>query len=462
MAEQNPPLTDDSVSPLFNRMDALMARHRNPASQHHEDIPVLTDIAPEAFDIPILTDVINQELIQKIENIERSLAQAQSAKARRKLEEKLANENELGIPSLMFNSKGSVTQKPAEPIPAAAAIAAPNAEIDLDLTAPHFRTNPRARAAAPTETPVFLDLPLLDLNAIEAAPIIPTAKSAAPPITASEFNFVADDLIIDFSTPSDTAAELNIADFANDLGNSEPELLATIEATEITEARAIESISEPAALEPVLSKSTVIEAAILDIADDLASIDLAIQLDPEPNQADFSDAGSVLTHAAATMHTIEATPSLHWDDDLHEQTSISLSSIDDDANIEITLDEYNEGIEPEALLINVYNDIPNNSIPAVQTEVESESAPEPETSNRLSMDAIAELTAVVGAQLAVDIASEVEQLARQHFSKLMAQFYGDTLRELTSEISIELEARLAPRIVELVRQELASQGLIQE
>ena len=72
MADQKQTPNEDSVNPLFNKMDALMARHRSPAGPQFEDIPVLTDIAPEAFDIPILTDVINEELIQKIENIERS------------------------------------------------------------------------------------------------------------------------------------------------------------------------------------------------------------------------------------------------------------------------------------------------------------------------------------------------------------------------------------------------------
>ncbi|WP_027468756.1 hypothetical protein [Deefgea rivuli] len=478
MAEQNRPLTDDlnslpsdeSVSPLFNKMDALMARHRSPAGQHHEDIPVLTDIAPEAFDIPILTDVINEDLIQKIENIERSLAQAQSAKARRRLEEKLASENEQGIPSLMFSPKAATVQKPVEPSPKASAISEPIAKLDLELTPP-TRFKPAIRTAPVIEQPVFLDLPLLDLNAIEAAPVIPTGKPATPSIAASEFNFVADDLIIDFSSPTDAdlSAELDINDFADE---SDSNQAVTLEATEL-ETVAIEAvnfepeITETATLEPV--ESTRIEAVLVKAIsnessdDDLASVDLAINLDSKPEVIE-SPAPIALAHVPVEP---VAAPSLHWDDDEH----ISLS-VAEENHIEITLDEFHESqcIEPEALLINAPIQIPEDPIAEPQAEVEAEQHaeveqepdPETKTSTSLSADAIAELTAVVGAQLAVDIASEVEQLARQHFSKLMAQFYGDTLRELTGEISRELEERLAPRIVELVEQELISKGLIQK
>lgn len=49
----------DSVSPILNKMDALMARHRGSALQD-DDIPVLTELAPAAVDeeIPVLTEVV--------------------------------------------------------------------------------------------------------------------------------------------------------------------------------------------------------------------------------------------------------------------------------------------------------------------------------------------------------------------------------------------------------------------
>jgi len=82
----------------------------------------------------------------------------------------------------------------------------------------------------------------------------------------------------------------------------------------------------------------------------------------------------------------------------------------------------------------------------------------PASSLRLSEDAIDELTATVGAQIAVDISTEVAQLARQHFSAMMNTFYADALRRLTDEVSRDMEMCLAPRIRELVREELRRQG----
>jgi hypothetical protein len=72
----------------------------------------------------------------------------------------------------------------------------------------------------------------------------------------------------------------------------------------------------------------------------------------------------------------------------------------------------------------------------------------------LSERAIAELSATVAAQLGVEIATEVEQLTRQHFASLMSTFYEDTLRRLMSDMTIEIEQKLLPRVEELVKEEL--------
>ena len=79
---------------------------------------------------------------------------------------------------------------------------------------------------------------------------------------------------------------------------------------------------------------------------------------------------------------------------------------------------------------------------------------------QLDEAAVAELIATVGAQIAVEISTEVAQLARQHFSNMMNTFYADALRKLTDEISRDMEMCLAPRIHELVREELKRQGLV--
>jgi hypothetical protein len=72
----------------------------------------------------------------------------------------------------------------------------------------------------------------------------------------------------------------------------------------------------------------------------------------------------------------------------------------------------------------------------------------------LSERAIAELSATVAAQLGVEIATEVEQLTRQHFASLMSNFYEDTLRRLMSDMTVEIEQKLLPRVEELVKEEL--------
>jgi hypothetical protein len=72
----------------------------------------------------------------------------------------------------------------------------------------------------------------------------------------------------------------------------------------------------------------------------------------------------------------------------------------------------------------------------------------------LSERAIAELSATVAAQLGVEIATEVEQLTRQHFASLMSNFYEETLSRLMRDMTIEIENKLLPRVEELVKEEL--------
>ncbi|MBM5574695.1 hypothetical protein [Deefgea sp. CFH1-16] len=340
MAEQNLPLNEDTVSPLFNKMDALMARHRSPAGKTQDEIPVLTDLAPKLADIPVLTDVISQEeLLQKIEHIERSLSDEPAAALVR---EPMQNQ---GIPILMFSTLSSPDSEPQYTPPPAIVI---HEKPVIAISEP-VQANPAE--------PIFFNLPRLDLAAIEdEIPLIPASKPLAEPI-ATPFECVADDLIIDFSTPIDSNHEVNAEPVAAELAP-------------LPAQPASELASEPAA-PPAIETST----------------------NRQPTR-------------------LVATSTLVWEDDVESAPQV------------------------------------------LSTPDESSSA------NTLSEAAVADITAIVGAQLAVDIASEVEQLARQHFSKLMAQFYGDTLRELTSEISQELETRLAPRISELVKQELISQGLI--
>ena len=80
----------------------------------------------------------------------------------------------------------------------------------------------------------------------------------------------------------------------------------------------------------------------------------------------------------------------------------------------------------------------------------------------LSDAEIAEITATVEAQIAVEVATEVEQLARQHFTRMMQNFYNETLHRMTEEISRDMQMCLAPRIVELVEDELRRRGAIRQ
>jgi hypothetical protein len=76
----------------------------------------------------------------------------------------------------------------------------------------------------------------------------------------------------------------------------------------------------------------------------------------------------------------------------------------------------------------------------------------------LSERAIAELSATVAAQLGVEIATEVEQLTRQHFASLMNGFYEETLKRLITDMSAEVENKLLPRVEALVKEELRKSG----
>lgn len=84
---------------------------------------------------------------------------------------------------------------------------------------------------------------------------------------------------------------------------------------------------------------------------------------------------------------------------------------------------------------------------------------EPPPAAMLNEAQIAEITATVAAQIAVEISTEVAQLTRQHFAAMMNDLYNDSLRRLTDEISRDMEAHLAPRIEALVQQELRRQNL---
>lgn len=288
-------------SPLFDKMDALLARHRG-STAGTEEIPVLVD---EADDIPVLTEEVN-ELWPDTE-------------------------------ALMF---------PPEEF-----MAAPVAPAPVPAPAPP--------APAPAE---FLDLPLLDLDALSQAnpwgadweeEIIPP-----PALPETVPDLPAGDVLL---------PELNVADFALD------EITPVIESLAVEE---IELTAMPAAK----------VAQIIDFRQ-IAAKPFAPPAVPVP---------------------------------VPEAEILASSGQDEAAEIQ----------PAEAAAAN-----------AVLTE-----------------DAIAELTATVAAQLGVEIATEVEQLTRQHFASLMHRFYEDSLRQLTAEISQDMESRLQARVAALIKEELNKSG----
>ncbi|MGL4604311.1 MAG: hypothetical protein ACRCU9_09195 [Iodobacter sp.] len=283
-------------SPLFDKMDALLARHRG-STAGTEEIPVLVD---EADDIPVLTEEVN-ELWPDTE-------------------------------ALMF---------PPEEF-----MAAPVAPTPVPASAPP------APVPAPAE---FLDLPLLDLDALSQANPwgADWEEEIIPPPALPE---TVPDLPADVLLP-----ELAVADFALD------EITPVIESLGVEE---IELTAMPAAK----------VAQIIDFRQ-IAAKPFAPPVIPEEE---------------------------------------ILASSGPEAEI----------LPAEAAAAN-----------AVLTE-----------------DAIAELTATVAAQLGVEIATEVEQLTRQHFASLMHRFYEDSLRQLTAEISQDMESRLQARVAALIKEELKKSG----
>ena len=283
-------------SPLFDKMDALLARHRG-STAGTEEIPVLVD---EADDIPVLTEEVN-ELWPDTE-------------------------------ALMFPPEEFMAAPAPAPVPAPA---------------------PPAPAAAPAE---FLDLPLLDLDALSQANPwgADWEEEIIPPPALPE-------TVSDLPAGDALLPELTMADFPLD------------DITPVIEPSAVEEIELTAM--PAAKVAQIIEFR------QIAAKPFAPSVIPE---------------------------------------SEILASSGPEAEI----------LPAEAAAAN-----------AVLTE-----------------NAIAELTATVAAQLGVEIATEVEQLTRQHFASLMHRFYEDSLRQLTAEISQDMESRLQARVAALIKEELKKSG----
>lgn len=87
-------------------------------------------------------------------------------------------------------------------------------------------------------------------------------------------------------------------------------------------------------------------------------------------------------------------------------------------------------------------------------------APPLPTPPPVDADTVSEITAAVGAHLAIDIALEVEQRVKQQMATVMNSVYNDLLQRLGHDIASELEAQLAPKISALVQDELRRKRLL--
>ncbi|TJZ79031.1 hypothetical protein [Chitiniphilus eburneus] len=412
---------DDSVSPLFNKMDALMARHRGSSASGPQDehIPVLTDILDD--DIPVLTEVV-----------------AAAAPAPQPAP---AADNS----GLMFHPDDFLPP-PRAPVPPPVVTPAP-------------------ATAAPA---VFLDLPLLDLDALltDPAPFGPAEETAmpqgaaleadvAPAETAETVDYptlvweddatpapepsIAAAPIESFEVDEEITASPSVAGFeviehGDEYAFDFPEVAAQAEA-EHTEP---EQVPAPANLAP---SQREFQTASIPPADREAPY-----IAPVPDSRAI-EAEPVPQATAPTTWTVPAPAETPAEDHWASAADLRVELAAEPA-IEFDLNAFIAAPAPVMA--------PPQAQPAIEPPQPTEPPPPP----KLDVATIEELTAGVAAHLAVDIAMEVDRLSRQHFKTLMSTLYAEAAHTLATQIGHELEARLAPRVAELVRDELRRRQLL--
>ncbi len=519
MADQNPPPNQNSVNPLFNMMDELLARHRHGAAAPADDIPVLTEVAPKTIpslfdvvdDIPALTDVVEPNLAAKIANIELEWAIDHHEPDIGHLDDEVlipkpkAKPVSLEIEPLPFQALDA-DKKPAAPPPAAPPSRTPAPSMQAAAPSiPQLPTSGFAASrpsAAPSE-PVFLDLPMLDLDELARAPTpdyldlpqIATSSQRDPVEQVPIETFIATDLILpldellaeptthqaDFMATLDEVSlaaaaipqvPLDAHEFsASDLSEYQLDIdaLTPEQITDNTLSAAEPAItSEPAAL--VIEPPTVLEvapsvapAASDSTADHPPTLTLSWDEDeandeeillyssanPQESIAINLDDNTLHVQAPATQHIAPASV-------IAESPMMSALTVATATMVTAAKDVIEPAPTPNNELSRASDTISIDSISPQINTVE----PQPAIPPKLTADHVAEITASVGAQLSLDIATEVEKLAKQHFDSLMSQFYSDALNTLSEQIMANLETQLAERISELVASELRSKNLL--
>ncbi|GGP22796.1 hypothetical protein [Silvimonas iriomotensis] len=446
---------EKSLSPLFTKMDALLARHRGPGHKDNEVLPVLTDIAEEEAPIPVLTEM------------------ASTAPAG----------------SLMFDPHEFLAPPPPAP------------------------PSPMPVVAVRKAEPEFLDLPLLDLESLlrERAPfgpshdltIEPVADEAPAPAEAAaeehaptlvpgmdsesealELAHAADDIPELQATVADTAEDsddittlhweettdpydLYVASAAETGADQPP---PPIEVAEVTASDAGEEDWSPVSPWWSDQPEAAADAETLAASAGAGFVEApAPTVEPVPEPVAEHVPEPVLEPVAVAPQTPAALPE-------EEHATITLDwHGTQEPPLELNLDEFREEDSADeaptpGLHEHIGNSVTELALPAgpADSVVEPDEpvvhepvvAAVPAPAPQLDESAIIEMTASVAAHLAVDISTEVEQLTRRHFAHMMQTLYGEALTQLIDQVGTALEELLAPRIDKLVREELQARGLI--
>ncbi|MBB5191551.1 hypothetical protein HNQ50_002281 [Silvimonas terrae] len=443
---------EKSLSPLFTKMDALLARHRGPGHKDNEVLPVLTDVAEEEGPIPVLTEM------------------ASTAPAG----------------SLMFDPHEFLAPPPPAP-PSPMPVAEPQSH---------------------KQTAEFLDLPLLDLESLlrERAPfgpsheltIEPLGEEAAPATDAAPHPVTtvpgmdSESAALELAHAADEIPELESGEPAPQADQDVPTLhweetedpyhLYVAAAADAVESGPVEDIAVTAleVTDDAPDWSTVSPwwSDQPDAAVDAETLAASASMGFVESQAEAVAETAVAIDTPAAQSepgpVFAAAPAAIPEETLEHAITLDLHSTDEPP-LELDLDEFREeDVIEEAPAPGLHEHI-GNSVTEISLlagpgglaveapePVLSEVAPEPAKPAPvalLSEDAIIEMTASVAAHLAVDISTEVEQLTRRHFAHMMQTIYGEALTQLIDQVGAALEARLAPRIDKLVREELQARGL---
>lgn len=399
-----------TVTPLFNKMDAFLARHRGQSGQ---EIPVLTQ--------------------------EASLTPPKSA---------APNNN-----GLMFNPHDFYSS--------------PNPDVSaLEVKLPPAKPKPIDPLFSDS---LFLDLPILDFGDMADNPLgLPKDDDAAIPTLAMEASI--DPLELEIDAPQADIKETIDPIEALGLELEEEVAEAPIAHSDIElEAAPTPLVMAAPAFEPApmpQAEEEIIElsSAAYDEAYTEEEITLSAPVNEQDEEIHLSLVEGFSEHPMEL--TLEHTPAeLAQEAAEQEAAEQALNHIVPEPALQETAQIDAEPVVEIAAEAFIEQAIEIAAPPVIEAIVEAapEPAPAPAPAPaalKLSDANVAEITASVGAHLAVEISTEVAHLTRQHFSQMMDKFYKDALRKMTEEIAREMDSALAPRIEQMVQEELRRQGFI--